>query len=278
MKRFLVAIIHVDDFPWKEIVERGQIPLWHSTNLSEIEIAYFVNQKTDFSQFLNSVVETLRWRCGRIPSYLVSYFLMFLLFPIRFLIPKYRFERMVLDFPLYKVSLPETSFFIRWKRIAIFDFFLQNSNFDFLVMVNSSSFLNFNNLRKEIQTSTTFADAEIGSPYAGGPIQDSADGKFISGAFMVLNRTAVQILMKNVRKIPVHVMDDIAIGTALRRLAVPLSPLSTLVVEEFLDDKGGDVSILGSASHFRFVSYKFGKRMDASLMNRFKSIFDSKNS
>jgi hypothetical protein len=275
MKLF-VAVVHVEEDPWRTIVNSGQIPIWRNQNLMGTSIVYFKGKSKFYSRLLNRIVEDMRWSKGPWASYFISYLLSFSLYLKRTQVPQCRFHSMKEEFPMYEISLSETTFNMRWKRLALIRHFLEETDDDILIMINSSSSLNLKRLRDDLKN--VHALHSKSSPFAGGaPIYDSHDGKFISGAFIVLNRIAASMLFANSSLIPVHVMDDIGIGTTLTKLGVPFSPLSSITMEAFFDQPSIDSKLLEHFCHYRFKGFQNGIRSDVYLMQKFREILQTWN-
>jgi hypothetical protein len=273
-EHMFIAVIHANEEPWESIVSHGQIPFWNKLGIYKSSLAYFVGLSSEFSIRLNSSVECLRWKRGRFGSYFISYLLKFLFLPFQSKLPRYEDEDSIGSFPLIKVYIPETTFSMRWKRVAILDYFITQTNSEFLIMINSSSLINPKYLAEEIRK--TAPDSTNLLPYAGGgPILNSYDGPFISGAFIVLNRITATLLLNNLAKIPVHVMDDVAFGVALTRLGIKFNELKSITVDSLFKLNINSNSVLRQFSHYRCKSYSNGSRNDIEMMEKCTQIMDS---
>ncbi len=230
--RISISILHVNRAQWKKFVDEIQIPSWINQNLHNFEINYYESIDSRFWQLINRCVEWMRWRGNRYTAYGISYFLMFVLRPLRSKIPKY-FKVKVDNFGFnhFVVKFPELTSTMRWKRLAILDNFVRSTENDLLIMLTSTSILNLSKINLIISSSLNLIENHELGTFAGGPIGDCADGKFLSGSFIVLNRNAAKLVLRDLSKHPVHSMDDISLSVGLRRSGVALTELPSLNLE-----------------------------------------------
>lgn len=230
--RISVSILHVDRAQWKKFVDEIQIPSWVNQSLHNFEFNYYTSLDSRLWQIINKCIEWMRWKGNRYTAYGISYFLMFALRPLRNRVPRY-FKVKVDDFGFnhFVVKFPELTSTMRWKRMAIIDNFLRNTDNDFLIMLTSTSILNLSKVNIVLASSLNLKENEKVGAFAGGPIGDCADGKFISGSFVVLNRDSANLVLRDLSKHPVHSMDDISLSVGLRRSGVALTELSSLNLE-----------------------------------------------
>ena len=230
--RISVSILHVDRAKWKKFVDEIQISSWVNQSLHNFEFNYYTSLDSRLWLIINKCVEWMRWKGNRYTAYGISYFLMYILRPLRNKIPKY-FKVKVDDFGFNHcvVKFPELTSTMRWKRMAIIDNFLRNTDNDLLIMLTSTSILNLSKVNNILASSLNMKENEKVGAFAGGPIGDCADGEFISGSFVVLNRDAAKLVLRDLSKHPVHSMDDISLSVGLRRSGVALTELPSLNLE-----------------------------------------------
>lgn len=230
VNKIVISVLHVNRNPWKRFVDEIQIPFWKNQSLEDISISFFYCRDSQFFASCSNLIEKLRWRGTRYSAYAISYFLKFVLLPFRSAIPP---SKLVLEdsfgFKHFVVNCPEMTSTMRWKRIAIFDYFLKTDG-EFLVMLTSTSLLNIQSLKFHLSQLIDCSQSDT-KPLAAGPIGQSADGNFISGSFVVLGRNTVELLLQNLCSIPVHSMDDIALSVGVRNLGVELQVLPSLNLE-----------------------------------------------
>ena len=215
-----IAVLHVDREPWKAIVERVQFESWVLQNLSNVSISYFTAQDSSLFKTISFGIERMRWRMGRYASYFISYTLFLTFYPFRYVVPNSKAVNSNTSiFSFRKVNFPEAISTMRWKRLAIIKHFLNETTDDFLIMITSSSILNLRRVREILEIEKGF-NSRPETPIVWGPLNESADGVFVSGSFIVLNRFGASELLRNARMIPVHSMDDIAFGVAMRKMGL----------------------------------------------------------
>ena len=249
-----ISVLHVDREPWKSLVDEGQITSWLLQDLHNTTVTYFCSFDNRFFQIINSLVEKMRWYMGRWISYFISYLLLIFLSPFCRFIPSSKpIDSNSAFVSFRRVRIPETIATMRWKRLAILDYFVNDSTNDYLVMTTSSSLLHVSRIKKFLCEEEESNQGLTEIPSIWGPINYSADGVFISGAFMILNRIAATNLLNNVKQIPVHTMDDISFGVAARRLGFSIRNLSSMTVKgmESLEDMNEEA--LDAIPHYRFA-------------------------
>jgi hypothetical protein len=259
--KILICILYADRNPWRNIVRRAQIPFFARQANSRWSFIYLAGTNYWFVSRIERIVETLRWEKGRFPSYAIAYLQMLLLLPLRAWLPSFRvknFESQT-KISLLSTRIPEMSLCIRWKKIACLKYFDQNTDFTHLIFTTCSSLFNFKVLMDNIR------QADKAGPLYAGPIQSSADGDFVSGSFTVLNRESVALLLNNLSAIPLHVMDDIGTGTALRLLGVKPKPLPSLSLSSIEDFSKINFSQI---PHFRCKSGLLNERNDVEVMTK----------
>ncbi len=263
---FLVGVMHINREPWVSIVRDGQIPTWPLQTHKKFEVIYFHGTLSRFSWESNKIIEKLRWNLGRNASYAISYFLMLIFSPWRSSVPKTVdsiIEKSGVSYRAKHVKIPEMTSTIRWKKIAMLNHFLESSKAEYLLITNSSSLVNFDAI-------ANWLDARHNPkvPLYAGPIHDGYDGKFVSGSFTLLNRLAVELLFKERKLLPLHVMDDIGFGTAFSKLSVAPIEIESLIISSEGDlDRYSD-SELRKACHFRLKSGNLSARNDVIIAKK----------
>lgn len=265
-KKFQVCVIHVAREPWISIVKFGQQPSWNAFVFKNFDVTYVHAKNSYIANFLDTSIERWRWHKGRNFSYAISYLLMVFLFPWRGYIPKISYSNEAksgLSQFAKKINIPDLVCTIRWKQIAFLQYFLDKTSSQYVILTNSSSILNF----KSIDNLVENLEIVDGYLYAG-PINSAHDCEFASGSFTVMNRKTVQLLMNNVKKIPLHVMPDIGFGTAFKKLGIQLMNINTLSIDTILALNNIKNSELLKYCHFRLKSGDLEERGDVDLMEK----------
>ena len=108
---------------------------------------------------------------------------------------------------------------VGYKTIETFDWALQNKKFDYIFRVNSSSYVNINQLIHFIE------NVQEGSLYAGKIIELSMlNLRFISGSGIILDRDSVRNIVENKKLWNHSFIDDVAMGDICTNLNI--SPTS----------------------------------------------------
>jgi hypothetical protein len=263
-KSIQVGVLHTTREPWLSIAKFGQLPSWDSQDFNDFNVTYFYAKTSRIANYLNGLIEELRWNKGRNLSYAISYFLMAFFYPWRGYIPKANFKEEAdsgIAARALKVNMPELTCTMRWKKIAFLKYFLEETSSQYVIITNSSSILNFNSIKKSLERRNYTA----GNLYAG-PIGSAHDCNFISGAFTVLNRNSVKLLLENLKIMPVHVMDDVCFGTAFKKLGVELINIDSLSIDSLSQINNIDAKELSEYGHFRLKSGTSRNRHDIMLM------------
>lgn len=213
----LVAAIHCIREPWLEISLNGYKNSWSKQNTLNFQfIDFYSNEPNRLSILINRIIEDLRWNKGKFISYLVAYFHMILLFPFRFYIPKLKEHkgfRYNFGHTVFRIFFPDLTSTLRWKKLSIIKFFLNNSQFEYLVIANPSSYINLSLLNKEISNSQLEIDY-------GGMVKYSADSAFVVGSFILISRKVASLMVTKRFLIPTHTIDDVAFGAFLTRFGI----------------------------------------------------------
>ena len=111
----------------------------------------------------------------------------------------------------------KTIFGIKERTVSALDWCIQNKDFDFILRMNSSSYINIENLRKFINN----MNSEY--IYAGREMLFHND-KFVSGAGIILNRKSVNLILENKNLLENNLFDDVAIGKLFKDKNIDIYP------------------------------------------------------
>lgn len=262
--KFLVGIMHVTKNPWLSITRDGQLPAWKQSVYKNFSVVYFFGAANSITSRLDSVIENMRWVRGRYASYGISYLLMVVLRPWLHSIPKYELvdaSKSKVEAISLRVKVPELTATMRWKKLAFLEYFVEQTDAEYVIISTSSSLLNFEPIIKFVGRFSNSYE-----PVYAGRILSGYDCEFTSGSFTVMNRLSARMLLKNRSFIPVHVMDDIGFGTAFKRMGVKPVNLASIDLDSATKVKETPEAILKITGHFRFKSGSHNTRTDASLM------------
>lgn len=124
-------------------------------------------------------------------------------------------------------------------------------NYDVVIKTTSSSAFNFKKLLEEIENLPKSDEVAI---YGGSIIDFNQTRPFVSGANLLLNKKAIQILLKNKVKWNHGELDDVAIGKIMRRKGVSIHKLTTLNIDSLEALENIPISVLSEIQHFRCKS------------------------
>jgi len=162
-----------------------------------------------------------------------------LLLPISYLNPDSRILRTEIQ-----TKIPESFLFMGFKHLAAMQFAYENE-YEFLVMTNSSSFLNI----RRIENYLTRIPKD-GFFYAGKPL-NHPNSHGASGSFYILNRVTIETILKNRSKWVHGALDDIALLKLMTKLNIGFTKLPSVDAKtnEFIDSL--DRNSLQKIMHFK---------------------------
>ena len=262
--KFLVGIMHVTKDPWLSITIDGQLPAWKQTSYRNFSVLYFFGVSNSITTRVNAIIENLRWARGRYASYGISYFLMFILRPWSKSIPKHELvdeNQSKIRAASLKVTIPELTATMRWKKLSFLNYFLEQSDAEYVIITTSSSLLNFEPIVEFLRN-----PKNVDQPIYAGRVLKGYDCEFTSGSFTVMNRESAKLILENRALIPVHVMDDIGFGTAFMKMGISPSNLESMDFESVSDLGHFSKKTLETIAHFRFKSGPLHSRGDVAIM------------
>jgi hypothetical protein len=256
--------MHVTKDPWLSIARDGQRPSWEKSRFKNFDVVYFFGKSNRITIRLDRLIESLRWNHGRYASYAISYFLMAIMRPIKAWVPGAKIvsqNESKISAKSLKISVPEFTSTMRWKKIAFIDYFLRETNAEYLIISTSSSLLNFEAILDFIKM-----QRELNTLMYAGPIHIGYDCDFTSGAFTLIDRKAASLLYENRKLIPVHVMDDIGFGSAFKALNVLPIDMKSINIDSIEKLKTYSNKELSGTPHFRLKSGQTNSRNDVEIM------------
>lgn len=268
-RKVLIAIDCTLKEPYISITKLGPLATWAKKLEIDIDlVVYYSKAPSQRMIWLNKFIEEFRWRKGRYMSYLVSYSLMWFLWPLRLFIPRLKPSTTLSQSTAIelKVLFLEALFFQRWKKLSIIKYFIASHDHDFLLMITPSCYINQRNLLRYIQ------NLPIEKPLYRGSVQAAHDGPFVAGGTLILNKKAGKLLLQNRHKIPTHLMDDVAFGVTMNRLAIELTSFPFLNL-----DSVEQIQFKDLIDHFyiRVAKGPLHSREDVRNMMKLHSILES---
>jgi hypothetical protein len=266
--KVLIVVFHSRQEPWESIVREGQFKTWVSEGLErKLKIGYcFGPIPNRFVCFLDQEIEKLRWlRGGRIADFrnLVN---KVLARPFRGIIPNLR-EVTNFEAPSGVVGLEARVWDLyataRWRQLALFKHFLKSTDCEYLVIVTSATYI----VPELLLSTLENLDNEF--LYAG-PIHGEKPGQlFVSGAQLVVNRKFAEIALRDRRKIPTHVLNDLGLSQIATINGIELEDLPSINLGSISEVHNLSDEILKKNYHFRLKAFDqcTGERIDVRLFH-----------
>lgn len=262
MASVLIGILHVDGPPWDEIAELGQATTWvPEADTPDVSVLYVYGKRVN-SLFieLEKFHEFLRWR-SRLTSYLVRSFDGVVTQPLKGKIPTASLvTHPRLSVPVLEVDLPDTFMTMPLKEKALIQYFLTETEDDYLLMTTSSSYLRISQL-------TNFLNESPRSGLYAGARVCRGNRPFASGANRVLSRDVAERLLSRHKDWRLGYMDDVGMGDLLQRLGYSLTHSESLSISSHKELMALDQVDLEGVYHIRVKSLDpSGQRNDVKLM------------
>lgn len=257
----LVAIGHGLYEPWLSILHEGQEKTWLLQKPPEgvSTIHYHGTPVGKIGWKLDRLHEWLRWK-NRWFATLLRLIDRIRAIPFLFFIPRISVSTILkTSLPALHIHFPDTYQNVRWKDLAILNYFVQERQEDFILFTTTSSYIHYKHLIDRVSdlSNQDFYGGVV--PYQG--------ANFAAGNNRLISRTAAKKLVRNKIYFDPGYIEDVAMGRCFSQLGVELVPLpsynftdttgvETLTHEDFLNNY-----------HFRMRSGSFKKRQDVSIMH-----------
>jgi hypothetical protein len=256
----LVAIGHGLYEPWLNILYQGQEKTWlrNEPPVGVSTIHYHGTPVGKIGWKLDRLHEWLRWKN--------RWFATFLRLidrirgiPLLLFIPRITSSKeLVTNLPALHIHFPDTYQNVRWKDLAILNYFINERKEDFILFTTTSSYIHYDHLLKSVSSfnAQNFYGGVV--PYQG--------ANFAAGNNRLISRSAAETLLRHRSYFDPGYIEDVAMGKAFERLKIKLVPLPswnftdiqgvrTLTKQNFLDHY-----------HFRMKSGSSKNRLDVSIM------------
>ena len=244
-KSILVAVSQGNTEPWLTIWKEGQEKTWIKSKVKNIDVIHFKSKSTpSIIQKIDRFHEKNRYKKhiglwqGRIDKIITK--------TISHKIPKYSFSY---ENCLLTVNSWSTYQLQGRRYIALYDWFLGQTDYEFLFTTNTSSYINKKNLSNLIQK---FDSRDL--IYAGYLLPENQKQQFVSGAGTLLSRKCIELIVENWYKFKFNTLEDVSHGELMRELCVAPIPLSRVELTSI--DAVADLSssVLTEEFHFRCKS------------------------
>ncbi|CAN2231056.1 hypothetical protein [Candidatus Planktophila dulcis] len=256
----LVAIGHGLYEPWLNILYEGQEKTWLHAEppLGVSTIHYHGSPVGKIGWKLDRLHEWLRWKN--------RWFATFLRLidrirgvPLLLFIPRISTSKEIKSSHLaLHIHFPDTYQNVRWKDLAILNYFINERSEDFILFTTTSSYIHYAHLIERVSG----LDAQ---DFYGGVVPYEG-AKFVAGNNRLISRSAVVKLLNHRSYFDPGYIEDVAMGKAFERLKIKLDSLPSW---NFTDIQGVETlteEIFLKNYHFRMKSGSFGNRLDVPIM------------
>lgn len=261
-KTVLCAISHGLYEPWISILLDGQEKTWlRDPRPDNFEVLHFHGTPLGkFGRKLDVLHEKIRWSTRRKAQILK--FLDFLItWPLKRYKAKYSISNKlnVGDVAIH-IHFPDSYLTYRWKELALFRYFLEEKNNQYLFITSSSSYVRIPLLMKFVEKLPNEGVYVGAIPYE--------NAEFISGANRILSRDVVEKVVKYSYLFDPTVIEDVALGNIVaklgfKRTGFPISNIGSMFELENSTDR-----FLNSSYHFRLKSGSLDNRGDVEIMHK----------
>jgi hypothetical protein len=264
----IIAVCQKNTSPWS-MIRVAQERTWISRNVHNYSIIHYLSKKpTLMFGFFDWFLEKYRFskKFGKLVS------LINILFDkiINRNIPNYFFDENTSELHVNSYS---TYFLFGKRNLALFDWFVKNTNADFLFITNTSSYINIQNFVKLVDQ---FDSRDL--IYAGAIINPESNSfPIVSGAGRLLSRSLVINILQNREFLPFNNLEDICLSELVFKLNVRAQELPRLDIPSVKRLEKLPKGILLQHFHFRCKSDEI-PRIDAQIMEMLDSrIFSDSN-
>lgn len=260
----LIVVFHTRQEPWEEIVQKGQFKTWVPISITQgYKVSYcfgpIPNRLTKKIDFWS---ENFRWHKGARVSTLRNAINKVLAKPFLGYIPNtYSSSYQGAPEGVHCINLRVWDLYStgRWKQLAIFKHFLEQSHCKYLVILTSAAYLQPELLRE------TLSKLDGEAIYAGPLIQKDTKAPFVSGAQVVVNRRFAEISVSNPTFFPGEKLNDLGLALAAEKMGIRPIELPTVNFSSVDHIQNASEEVIKNNYHFRLKSFKSGKRNDVEL-------------
>jgi hypothetical protein len=167
----------------------------------------------------------------------------------------------------FVVNFPDTFVTYRWKILSLIRYFLEETDFDFLYVTSTSSYIRPVMLLEEV---SKLPNSGI---YSGPLPYESAN--FVSGSSRLMSRDVVQKIWGNRLRFGITTIEDKAMAQLLGELSI--NPIFFQLINVTSAEEAKAINATNSQGkyHFRLKTIKNGRREDISVMTSLHGNFKS---
>jgi hypothetical protein len=255
-KKVLVAVCQGNIEPWLTIKVRGQDTTWVNVENRFVDVVNFKSKNAPLlAKNYDRIHEIVRYRKniglwqGRLDKLIAKL--------ISKGVPQYHYSKVDKFLNVESWS----TYQLQGRRfIALYDWFLKETQYDFLFTTTTSSYIvkqNLLNLVNEFDTNSLV--------YAGYLLPENQSEQFVSGAGTLLSRKTIEMLAKNWHLFDFSTLEDVAHSKLLSSFGVKAIALPRTDLFSVNDVRLISQAELDRAFHFRCKSASV-PRQDAEIM------------
>jgi hypothetical protein len=266
-KKVLCAVSHANQDPWMDIWQSGQIPTWQTWKDSEdFKIINFFGRKPNrCTRTFDRIHEAMRWS-NRYLAGALRVIDGFFFWPLVYFDPKLRRDdNYASEHSTYTVNFIDTFVTYRWKILSLIQYFLEETEFDYLYVTSSSSYIRPKVL---IDFVDSLPDTKV---YLGPLPYEGAD--FVSGSSRLISRDVAELLWKHRRDFQFSLIEDKAMAKLLHELNVHPSFVNLVNITSVQEANEFEVEDFKKNYHFRLKTIVEGARADVQVMRALHAKF-----
>ena len=256
-RKLLVAIAQAKIEPWENIWKFGQFPTWVDryrsefciVNVSGLPMGRFltkvdqVHERQRYRRFVG------KWQ-GRLDYLFVPW--------LNRNIPEWN-ELNTKDIHEIRIETVASYLFAGRRLIGTLNWFVKETDYEFIFLTTTSSFLNLGLLSKKIEQFNPSEYVYMGQLLGDKPKQ------FVSGAGQLLSRATAELVLRNFKKFPQEMLNDAALGSLLRELNIKPTDHPWLWLRSEKEVKDLRLEDVRDVFHFRTKTFE-PQRNDATIM------------
>ena len=258
--KIMVVVTHGLYEPWLSILRDGQEKTWLKQQVPDnIKIYHFHSTPIGkIGQNLDRLHERIRWK-NRYTALALRFFDRTIMFPYKSFIPYSSPSKLLNSIPnALHINFPDSYMHMKWKDLAIIKYFVEKTSCDYLFFTTTSSYVNLNRLKLEVEIlpkNDVYAGARA---YAG--------ANFAAGNNRLISRDVAIKILENRKEMDVGTIEDVAIGNLMKLLNVKFIELPSLNINSISHLSSiSDLELLQNF-HFRMKNGLLKDRGDVPIM------------
>jgi hypothetical protein len=246
--------------PWIEILRSGQVPTWLANkDIPGFTIEHFHGiPGNQIVMFFDRLHERIRWT-NRWVATPLKFLDEFFGIPLKNFIPTQKTSnRLSLRHPATQLNFLDIYATMKWKDLAIFEYFINNTADNFLFMTTTSSYIR---PRKLLEVVSHLPKTEI---YAGAVAYPRAN--FAAGNNRLFSRDVVLRILRVRKELKCGDIEDLAVGQLCEKLGLKLMELPKMNIASLKELSAISDLKISDNFHFRLKSGTIEKRDDVAIM------------